>query len=533
MRRDIKFIVKGMIIIMKNGLKKMISLAAAGSMLICSACSNNGGDTGTGEKVGDSYPLNSKEKLTVWTTLPLNPNYSSPEQQPEFKAMIDQIGVDLEFKVGQSTEQFNLMLASGEMCDIIITNWAGLPGGPQKYIDNNTIVPLNDLIDKYSPNLKKYLESRPDIDKMIKTDNGDYYVYPNIKDDDELCVFYGPALRKDLLDKCGLDIPETIDEWHTALKKFKDEGVKSPLSLYGDGLNAFSAAYDVINDYYIDDSGKVVFGPAQKGWKDFLTTMKSWYDEGLIDKDLGTVDRSIVQGKMVSGAVAASAGYLAGDMGKWLESGTSVTEGYDIAGTKYPTLEKGQNTKLGIRSNNYDGDFSAAISSTCKNKELAARVLDYGYSEAGKLMFNFGIEGESYEMKDGKPVFKDEILNAAGGDSLSAYSWMTSGGPSILMPEMYSQRLKFEQQRDAMKKWGENDMKKHKIPNYTYTDEETEIDSQYSTTIKTHTDEMLYKFIMGKRSLDEFDTFVSELNQMGLDKVLQVKQAAVDRYNKR
>ena len=63
----------------------------------------------------------------------------------------------------QTAEQFNLMIASDELPDVIEYDWTGrsagsYPGGPEKAIQDGVILELNDLIDQYAPNLKKNLK---------------------------------------------------------------------------------------------------------------------------------------------------------------------------------------------------------------------------------------------------------------------------------------------------------------------------------------------------------------------------------------
>ena len=78
---------------------------------------------------------------------------------------------------------------------------------------------------------KAYLEANPDVDRQVKDGFGKYYVFPSVKGIDEGCTCMGPMLRKDLLDKLGLEVPETIDRWHDVPAAFKEDGVEVPLSL--------------------------------------------------------------------------------------------------------------------------------------------------------------------------------------------------------------------------------------------------------------------------------------------------------------
>lgn len=123
------------------------------------------------------------------------------------------------------------MLASGELPDIIEYNWYSFPGGPEKAIQDGYILELGEVFEKYAANLTRYLKENPEIDKQVKTDEGHYYVFPFIRGDEILLVSSGPIIRKDWLDDLGLDIPETMEEWYIALKRFKEEkGATAPLT---------------------------------------------------------------------------------------------------------------------------------------------------------------------------------------------------------------------------------------------------------------------------------------------------------------
>ena len=105
---------------------------------------------------------------------------------PFFKELMKKTGVTIEFihpSQGQESESLNLLLASGYLPDLIENNWYGFTGGPEKALSDGYILPLNDVFKQYSPNLNKYLSDNPEIDKMVKTDAGKYYVYPFIRGD--------------------------------------------------------------------------------------------------------------------------------------------------------------------------------------------------------------------------------------------------------------------------------------------------------------------------------------------------------------
>ena len=51
-----------------------------------------------------------------------------------------------------------------------------------------------------------------------------------------------------------------------------------------------NGAYGVWDWMFVDDDGKAAWGPAQEGAKEYLATMQSWYQEGLINTDWATAD---------------------------------------------------------------------------------------------------------------------------------------------------------------------------------------------------------------------------------------------------
>lgn len=183
-----------------------------------------------------TYPIKTDKTLTYWMELPTNLTgvKSTHADTPFFQEWQKKTGVPLKFTAppaNQAKEALNVMLASGELPDMIEFNFLDFPGGPEKAIKDGYILKLNDLIDKHAPNLKKYLKEHPEIDKMIKTDNGAYYAFPFLRGDESLMVYQGPIVRKDWLDELGIPMPQTIDEWTAMLKAFKEK--KGHGAVYG------------------------------------------------------------------------------------------------------------------------------------------------------------------------------------------------------------------------------------------------------------------------------------------------------------
>lgn len=520
--------------------KKIKGVAATlcTALLFTGAVSCGNKDSGQTEgkaSYGEGYPIQTDKTLDYWTDIPASQDYKSYRDQPFYKGLMERTGVDLNISfasAGQGTEAFNLLMASGDLPDLIAHPWTTVSGGPSKYISEKYIQPLNDPIEKYAPNLSKYLDEHPEIAKMIKTDEGDYYGFPFIRDDERLTTYRGPVTRKDWLDRLGAEPPETIDEWESLLRQYKEMGVESPLCA-GTELLYFASAFGTWPEYYIQD-GKVVYGRATKEYEAFLTRMRQWYAEGLIEADLGSIDANIINTKMTTGkgGIALGSGGL---IGTWLSAGKAADPDYDLVALKWPVLNKGGKSEFAFKENVYNG-FSAAISAACKDVELAARFLDYAYSEEGRYYYNFGIEGESYTMVDGYPTFTQAMYDYKSNDlgaGISRYIGSMTQNPCIQDYRMYEQRMQTQEQKDAIDLWAQTNMAEHLLPPVLPTSDESQEIANLNNAVLTYTDEMFFKFLLGKESLDNFDAYVDQLNQMGLPRVLELMQASYTRYQAR
>jgi putative aldouronate transport system substrate-binding protein len=527
----------------KRFLTVLLTLSIAASLMSgCKkAAEKPATESGSGTTTA-SYPIKTDVKLTYWLQYWPNPTQLGLKSFNDTKFAQEwqkKTGVQVEFISPTSNEQFNLMLASADYPDIIDTNWYSFPGGPEKAIGDGHIIKLNDALSKYSPNLTRYLKANAEVDKMIKTDTGSYYVYPMIRGDKYLQVFQGPMIRKDYLDELGLKVPETIDDWTNVLKAFKDKkGVASPLSFGPTHLrtsNAFIGAFGVPTGSYVEN-GKVKFGRSEAAYKEFLTLFKKWYSEGLLDKNFATTDDKTRETNITSAKSASTVGNTGGGIGNWTTAGKKNDPKFTIVATPYPTLKAGEKAKFGQWDLAFTPDASAAISSKCKNVEVAARFLDWGYSEAGTMLFNFGIEGESYKMENGYPKYTELITKnpqgIAMGNILPMYA-RTYTGPFIQDKRYMEQNAAMPEQQESLKLWSNTDAGKHAMPRITLTPEESAEAATINNEVSTYANEMLLKFVMGSESLDNYDKYVEQLKKLKLDRWIELNQKALDRYNKR
>lgn len=527
-------------------MKKIKAIIGVGAVLMAGACllssCNSETDTAASEVIlnGDAiYPVQCEDTISVWRGLDsaLEGRYENLGDTPMAQALEEQTGIKVEYvhpQAGQQNEQFNIMLASNSLPDVVMSNWAGYAGGADKAIEDEYILQLNDIIANYSPALASYLAENPEVDKKMKTDSGNYYAYPFVRGEDWMTCNQGLMIRKDWLDQLGMEVPQTLDEFEAVLRGFKTICTGAPLVLDTGQLKTILYAYGTMPDFYVED-GKVVYGYATEQFRDAVERIASWYAEGLIDNNLVSVDRAYIQARMLNGDAGACYGYVVSGMGALLDARPS--EEFELVAIPQPTLDGGV-PEFSAKEDSVLQSSATAISTNCKNPELAARWLDYGFTEAGHMLFNFGIEGESYTIEDGKPVFTDLLTNNPEGLSFSQvaveYTLASGSGTFVQDPGFVTQSLTYrEEQQNAYDVWANTNMSEHLMPPISFTSEEQGASAELLNDINTYAMETFIAFVTGSQSLDTFDTYLEQLNSYGLEEVLQIRQAAYDRYQAR
>lgn len=527
-----------------------------------------GGINAADSKYGTEYPLDA-EGITLTYWMPITANISESAQNfgelPIAKELEKLTGVKIEYvhpSLTNSAEKFNLMIASGEFTDMIRYSWNSYPGGAQAAIDEEIIVPLNEegnnMIDAWAPDFKAVLESSEDALREAKTDKGYIFSVGCIAPARELNTTAGPIVRQDWLDELGIESPKTIDDWYVMLKAFKEKkGATAPLTMSGQGFfcGFVSGAYGQNLDFY-HDNGVVKFGPAEQGWKETVTTLNKWYKEGLFDKNFATTDATTITANLLNGKSGATWNALGGGIGVLTNAIKEKDPKAVFAGAVYPTLD-GSKSQFGQASARFQP--YAAITTQCKDPELAMKWLNFGYTDEGHMLYNFGIEGQSYEWVDKEhrklddeykyvrnadgeieietskyPQYTEEITANPKGLSMqqafTVYSEAGQGGNYRQDLRYLEQYAALPQQQEAWIKWCDTDAFEHYVPNTGVAEADAKRYSQLYTDICKERDENWIKFISGERPLDEFDDFVKDLEKIGLKEMLEIKQAAFDAY---
>ncbi|MDR1559259.1 MAG: extracellular solute-binding protein, partial [Clostridiales bacterium] len=421
---------------------------------------------------------------------------------------------------------------------------------PQKYIDDGLILKLNDLIDEKAVNLKAVFVQYPEADVQSRLDDGSLYMFPFIKPDPAIRTYNGPIARKDWMDKLGIDLPVTMDDWYAMLTAFKEndpngngEADEIPFSsIKLDSVKWFAGAWGMklrmdsqsTNPFY--RTGQVVhFAPMEKDYEEYLAEMRKWYSEGLIDQDFAATDGTLQNAQITDNKAGVFWGGASGGVGKFLNSMRPIQPDFNLTAVQYPAGKAGINYNTHPDTINSIPGNGAAITTANKHLDETVRWLDYMYSEEGARLMNFGIEGQTYNMVDGEPVYSDAIFNDPEGrspDVVVASHTTTPEETSVYASGYYTQMLFLQEQKDALVIWGKGDFSLN-MPPISYTTDESQRLATIMNEVNTYVDEMFVRYIMGQDGVDDFDAFRQNLSNMGIEEAVSITQAALDRYNAR
>lgn len=455
-----------------------------------------------------------------------------------YQEMERRTGVHLEFEMVSSADyqtNFNLMIASGNLADMIYVGASYYAEGVDAAIDDGYFLDLTDLVDEYMPNYEKVRTSDVQYELLSTTDSGRLGAVYELRQSKQ-GPWLGLWIRQDWLDDLGLDTPVTFDDYHEVLTAFKNEkGATAPLILNFSGsdgeFGTMSGGLNVLNSWQLDETGKVNFGPYMDAWKEYVTIMHQWYTEGLIDPDfMATDERTADMAKVVTGASGLFAALYT--MPSVYEA-ASEDPNMNLAPVNPPVMNEGDEGHIRLRDSYTSGN--TAISADSENWEVALRWLDYLYTDEGALLANYGVEGDTFEFdENGKPVFTDKILNNENG-------WtMTQTVASYLCPSAgianwsdWTRELAGVPEKDqaCYDVWSEFSDDWRLPSSVTLTqDESTERAALYAD-ISTIVKEQTAQFISGALDIEEnWDAYISALEASGMERAIEITQAAYDRY---
>lgn len=336
----------------------------------------------------------------------------------KFTALVEQkFGIDITFEVtsldgGPAKEKRQITLASGDLPDaFFLIPWVDGFSRPEilRLGAEGALLPLNDLIDKYAPNIKAALAETPEFARLATAPDGNIYALPQWND----CYHcsYGSKLwiNTAWLEKLGLEMPKTTEEMHAVLTAFKNDdpngnGIADEIPLTGTTtdsivpflMNAF--IYDPrFSQQYTStlalQGDQVVLNAAQDGWREGLTYIAGLYGEGLIDPAAFTQNRDGMQavGTNADAVLLGSATVLHPYM---FVTGNSP-DGRDADYDAVPPLTgpDGANYSTYVLPSSPQGTFALTFAAGEAQQQKAMELLDYLFTTEGRTLGYFGAEG--------------------------------------------------------------------------------------------------------------------------------------------
>lgn len=435
-----------------------------------------------------------------------------------------------EFDPSEIAEKTNLLLAGGDYPDFFFKN---TKVDPEKYgVQDGILIPLEDLIREYAPNLTALLDELDGWKRITATD-GHIYMLPCIQEAAQPSPGNAPLwINERWIDNLGLEEPTTMEELDTVLRAFKEQdanGNGDPndevpftfatnqfppyrfLQYMEDGLHISENFLAVIND-------ELVFYPLTDGFKDnYLSVLRSWYQDGIIDENAFTqnYEEMTVNGK-------------AADIhGMFFRSTPSGQVGGERAGD-YSLVQVTSEYGLAMTSNVLIK--AMMITDKCENPEVLIAWADWFYTDEGRMVAEYGIEGESYELhEDGTMSWL--IPEGANGEEFKA-SYRIYGSANTPMyrpnisvsPEDDPVSAKIFQMQEELYSKGTT------TPYFLYEGDETARVADLKTQINDYITVYTANVVTGKQDLESsYADFQETLKEMGAEELYEIYKSAYER----
>ena len=507
------------------------------------------------------FPLKETTTLTGMISYPANTE-SDPNKRTIFKRLQEQTNVEIKWTAIQGdqwADKITLNMSDpNKLTDFVFT--AGFSDSNLlKYADYGAIIPLEEYIDAYMPNLKSVFDKYPEYRTMCTDVNGHIWSLPWIEQlgsEKTAIQTVGNMsfINKKWLDFLNLEIPETVDEFEQVLIAFRDhaselqeefgiDGSIIPMSCIvnnGDQdpailINGFGEGYgDADKDRHIavTDDKKVICSATQEGYKKGIQWLHKLYEQKLIDPEAFTQEWSTYVSKGKSGRYG-------------------VCFSWDVANidnlkdwVPLPVLTA-DTTNLTPQNSSFTSGFDrgrCVVTSVAKNPALVCAWLDQMYAPLQSPQNNWGTYGEDdefdiFEMgenEDGEPMLKHAPLGDAS--PVEVREAEAVGGPLAILDEYYGKYVTCpddaQYRLDWIKDYFTPDMHtKYVYPNVFMSREDTETLSNLQADIQKTINAKKSDWIMNGFDDADWDKYLKSLDAYGLNEYLELFQKYLDAYN--
>ena len=437
------------------------------------------------------------------------------------KILVD-TGVDIKIVIGPANSdefntQLNNALAAGEQIDIAqVANM-------KTYYDLGILADLSEAINKYGLNITER-QGQENMNQAFI--NGGYYGIPR---NSIAGNTYPVWIRGDWLKKYNLNLPTTIEEFENALMIFakndpSGNGTTIPLMTNGrDNKNVMGCimslaaawldyGYNDLNGQFIDSNGHLLPSILAPGFKDYLTTLYRWYKNGYLPRDNYLLQSAEQLDMIKAGRVGAWAGWYS-----YITSNEGVMQ-VNHPEAYYEKLDL-EGPKGFAQSFVYSGsDWPSAyvVFNRCKDVDAAVKVLNWGYIGANYIYSKYAMDAE-IDYTDGiyyytiikEPIGHDYQGLYLGPANESRFR-LIGGDPLIKRHNDYT----------AMQM---QDFRYGKFPitkGIRFDRELLNAVCPKFSDINRMIEENMLAFLVGKRHINEYDNFITELFGIGFEQYI-------------
>ena len=395
---------------MRKGISAVVALSLL--LMLLAACTsgnnNNSGSSSTPNSNDASQSQNDAAKKTdevVELSLFINHTWYPMTEWAGTIAeeLTKRTGVKLNVTVAADTEQLPLMIASGDLPDLVFTVREPRLENPDLAYD------WHELIKEYAPDF----EIAPNRVAVNTSPDGAMYTVLNAYATAEEWAANpnalgndgnpGIAVRQDLMDEMGLPPIKTLDDLTAALEKAKTQYPDLvPLTMDIEWIpQYFKMQYGIPphSAWYEAEDGKLRYDITNPNMLNFYKFMNSLYRNGYILAENFTYSNDQIDDEYAKTGKAFAHMHT-------VSLAERNNAGSDYEFTMIPSALTDTAYNLGTGT----GFSGVYITKANKNPEKSIQFLEYLASEEGKELVMFGIEGEQWNWHaDGYPEFKYDV----------------------------------------------------------------------------------------------------------------------------
>lgn len=471
------------------------------------------------------------EKMKVSMLFADNPAAPYKEDWLVLQEIEKKANVDFDIQavpISDINDKRKIIFNSGELPDLIAYTW---PNDVREYVDAGIILPISKYEDKM-PNMKKKIEELNFYEEVnnLRELDGNYYVLPTMKETTTqgLCLM----LRKDIFEKHNIAIPTTHTELYDVLKKLKELYPNSyPMtgySGYPQLLRSLGPIFNVddLNNpdrcSYDREADKWEFTPATEEYKAAMEYIVKLSQEGLLDPETLTQDRNQWTQKLFTSTSFVTYGYID-------QTGNLSEEGRKVYGEDFELIHvlpvAGPDGQVRVTKAGRGNNASIAISAAAAKRDDFDRFIEFVdwlyFSDEGISLCKLGVEGVTY-LKDGDAYVRPDTFKTESNPTgtLSSSKDFGLGTSNFLIVDISRFKMRGSSAtRVYNDKLTENNWIMTSIPAVLISEEDKEDRSILIQKLTDFTERSIFDFVLGKRSIDDWDKYIKEIEKLGYKKL--------------